>query len=102
MPKPPTRKQGNPFYVLLVIAGTVFLVTAFAYGWMLFQETRPAEDGATPFAEHPLFVIMQRYGNAALLIELTLLAALTFAAMATDEYWPRRRITLPSHKDTLP
>lgn len=34
--------------------------------------------------------IVDRYGFAALMIELGVLAGATFAAIATDEYWTRR------------
>jgi hypothetical protein len=33
---------------------------------------------------------MRRHGEAALMIELAFLAAFTFGAIGTDEYWQRR------------
>ena len=91
-----SKKSANPFYVLLVLAGMLFAITATAYGVMAFREARPAEKaGATDAStdatrEHPLMAWMNRHGEKALLMELTLLALCTFAAIGTDEYWQRR------------
>jgi hypothetical protein len=87
------RKRRNPFYVLLVLVGIVFVVTACAYGVMMFQVANPAPTPAgTPPAplSHPMFQWMRIHGNAALLWELAVLAAFTVAAIATDRLWDPR------------
>jgi len=62
------------------------VVTATAYGVMYVREVH-GTPSATP---HPLMVWLEQYGDAALLVELALLAVGTFGAIATDEYWQRR------------
>jgi hypothetical protein len=85
----PAKKTFNPFYVLLIPAGLVFAVTAFAYGYMAFQAVNAIRAEAGAHAGHPLFQWLRAHGDAALLIELALLAALTVAAIATDKLWDR-------------
>jgi flagellar basal body-associated protein FliL len=95
------KKGFNPFYVLLVIVGTAFCLTACAYGLMAMRSLRPERNFATansagkppaaaPAESHQLMKFMERHGNRLLLIEIGLLAAASFAAMATDGYWIRR------------
>ena len=90
-----SRKSANPFYVLLILAGLSFALTATAYVVMAFREAHVHEGPATASSvvasdEHPLMQWMRRHGNAALLTELGLLAICTFAAIGTDRYWQRR------------
>jgi hypothetical protein len=96
------KKPLNPFYPLLVIAGTAFCLTACAYGMMAMRELRPehvagmpnAADGtANPKASerpHPLAGLLSGSGERLLLGELALLAVFSFLAMGTDGYWTRR------------
>lgn len=102
----PPRKSFNPFYVLLLPAGFVFAVTAFAYGFMAFQAVNAVRAEAGAHAGHPLFRWLRTHGDEAMLIELAVLAILTFAAMATDRLWDRSaqkqqefKHDPPSHKD---
>ena len=92
-----SRKSANPFYVLLVIAGLSFALTATAYVVMAFRDahardatTAMGTDAAAASDEHPLMVWMRHHGDVALLTELGLLAVCTFAAIGTDTYWQRR------------
>jgi hypothetical protein len=92
-----SRKSANPFYVLLIIAGLSFALTATAYVVMAFREAHvrdePGAKAGLSLAatdEHPLMVWMRRHGDVALLTELGLLAICTFAAIGTDSYWQRR------------
>jgi hypothetical protein len=84
-----TKKPRNPFYAALLAAGVVFAVTACAYGVMTVNLLSPAQvmEGA-PTAG--LVGFLDRHGTALLMAELGVLAALTFAAMGTDDYWTRR------------
>lgn len=85
------RKSANPFYGLLVITGIVFVITATAYGVMALTEVHAAQQaqGNNP-PRHPLIAWMSRHGDTALLAELGFLAAFTFGAIGTDEFWQRR------------
>lgn len=92
-----SRKSANPFYVLLIISGLSFALTATAYVVMAFREAHSRDElvsrAATALAdrdEHPLMQWMRHYGNTALLTELGLLAMCTFAAIGSDSYWQRR------------
>jgi hypothetical protein len=94
---PRSRKSSNPFYVLLVVAGLSFAITATAYGVMAFRQARPrdaqpasATSAETATDDHPLMLWMRHHGEAALITELGLLALCTFAAIGTDDYWQRR------------
>ena len=84
-----SKKAFNPFYLLLVIVGTTFVVTATAYGMMAYLQTMPDPKAAARL-EHPLWQLMSTYGNVLLIAEIILLAIFSFAAMGTDSYWTRR------------
>ena len=81
-------KPKNPFYVLLVLAGTVFLVTALAYGVMMLRTSRPM--AGTTDSSPALMRFMRTNGNKLILIELAVLGVLTVAAIGTDDFWERR------------
>jgi hypothetical protein len=83
----PAKRRLNPFYLLLVPTGLAFAVTAFAYGFMAFQVVNAVRAEAGRHAAHPLFQWLRTHGNAALLVELALLAVFTVGAIATDRYW---------------
>jgi hypothetical protein len=91
------RKSANPFYILLVVAGLMFAITATAYGVMAFRDARPRNETVAmastlpaSTSEHPLMQWMRRHGEVALLSELCALAICTFAAIGTDSFWQRR------------
>ena len=85
-----SRKSANPFYVLLVIAGVAFVVTAATFCVLVSRAN--AADGP-PAAEHPLMLWMDRHGMSLLLVELALLMTSTIGAIGTDNYWQRRSAT---------
>jgi hypothetical protein len=82
------RKAKNPFYVLLVLAGVVFLVTALAYGVMTVRLSRPS--GGSADSNPALMQFMREKGGRLLAIELAVLGVLTVAAIGSDNYWERR------------
>ena len=47
----------NPFYILLVALGVVFLITACAYGVMAYRAIAPARANVQP---HPLTAFLDR------------------------------------------
>lgn len=79
----------NPFYVLLVLVGIVFVITAVMYGIMTVRMMRPfSPTGPGPdAAPHPLIALMDEHGLQILMVELAILAVATFAAIFTDGYW---------------
>ena len=94
---PRSRKSANPFYVLLIIAGLSFAMTATAYVVMAFRDSHSREEAIATDAsaaatsdEHPLMVWMRHHGDAALLTELGVLAICTVGAIGTDSYWQRQ------------
>ncbi len=92
----------NPFYGLLLVAGLAFAMTAVCYGVMAFREARPvaAANGAKANEQHPLLVWMSKHGEKSLLIELAFLAAFTFGAIGTDDFWQRRKRTKKDSQET--
>jgi hypothetical protein len=74
----------NLFYVLLIPVGALFVVTAFAYGYMSFQQVNSVRETAYLHAEHPLFQWLRAHGDAALLGELAALGVLTVLCIACD------------------
>jgi hypothetical protein len=88
-----SQKSANPFYVLLVIVGVTFALTATAYGVMAFRDAHSvmaSNQASGASGQHPLMVWMSQHGETALITELALLAACTFGAIGTDDYWQRR------------
>jgi len=81
------KKWKNPFYALLIPSGAAFCVTAFAYGFMAFQQVNAGRSTAMQNVDHPLYAWLNTYGTKAILIELAVLAVLTVGAIATDGCW---------------
>ncbi len=80
-----TDKAINPFYPLLVLGGTLFLITACAYAVMAYRSLKMNIHG-----EGGLMQMMRVHGSTIFTIELSVLAVLLIAAMATDRFWQRR------------
>lgn len=93
MPKP---TPANPFYVLLLIVGVLFALTACAYFVMALRGASP-ELSASP---HRLIAFLEKYGLTALIVELVVLAVATLGAIATDNYWERRGRTQSTKKSS--
>jgi hypothetical protein len=84
----PDRKPINPFYVLLVILGIIFGITACAYGVMAVKMS--TVEGIAASSEVQVMKILNDHGLKVLLVELALLGVACFAAMATDSYWAKK------------
>jgi hypothetical protein len=91
----PSQKPFNPFYVLLVLLGIVFGVTACAYGVMTVKMSSAA--GVASSLDSPVLAFLNDHGLTLLLVELALLALASFAAMGTDSYWTKRNDQEPPH-----
>ena len=88
----------NPFYVLLVITGLAFAITACGFGVMTFTDVHGPElldtaqqESASRMAKHPLFVFLDEHGTKTMLIELAILAVATIGCIATDSWMDSRR-----------
>ena len=66
------------------------MVTACSYFVMTIKGRDMSLGGREDPSSKRFVEIVDRYGFAALMIELSVLAGATFAAIATDEYWTRR------------
>lgn len=92
------KKSINPFYILLVLAGTAFAVTAMAFGVMTvrgLQATRMAgyvpEEEAYRYNDSTEFdQFMDRNGTRLLVAELILLAIGTVGAIGYDQHLDRQ------------
>ena len=84
------RKPVNPFYVLLVIAGVVFCLTATAYGVMTVQGLHPERAAEQSEGGRHMLVWLDEHGAGLLMGELAVLAVFTFAAIGTDNFWSAR------------
>jgi len=82
-----TKKWRNPFYALLIPTGAAFCITAFAYGFMAFQQVNAGRSAASAHEDHPLFTWLRSHGTTAILVELGILAVLTVGAISTDNWW---------------
>lgn len=82
---PRSVKIINPFYAVLLVAGLVFAVTACAYTVMCFRNLDPLVPPSPG-----LMTLMENHGLMILVVQLAILAVLTFAAIGTDEFWTRR------------
>ena len=80
------KKRINPFYVLLCLCGTAFVVTATAYGVMMLQRLHPQRTGEVSEAGIRMMSLLDRHGMAILIGELAALAAFSALAVIFDEY----------------
>ncbi len=90
------KKWKNPFYALLIPVGLAFCITGFAYGMMAFQEVNAGRAAIEQTAGHPLFQWLKAHGLTAILIELGMLAVLTFGAIGTDSWWMEENKNAPT------
>lgn len=84
------KKTTNPFYVLLLLAGIAFAITASAYGVMTVRQLNQGRmSRRTPMEQvasgEDFNQLVDRYGPVALVVELVLLGIGTFGAIAYDQ-----------------
>lgn len=82
MAKP--KEPINPFYVLVVLVGVVFVVTTFAYGTMAYRAVAQTEESPG------LMSMLDEHGVSILSGELAVLGLVTFGAMWLDGVRTRR------------
>jgi hypothetical protein len=89
------KEPANPFYILVIILGVVFLITACGYGTMTYRAIAPGvpRDGSP----HVLMEFLDRYGVQLMAGQLVGLATASFGAM-----WLDRIRALGSPRDQEP
>ncbi len=88
----------NPLYLLLLLAGLLFTVTALAYAVLPVLEERAAAAGQPP-PPSELRAALRASGGVWLLYELGALVALGFASMWVDH---RRSLQKDRAEHTIP
>jgi hypothetical protein len=78
----PTEPR-NPLYFLLLVAGVLFVATAFAYAVMPVLEQK-ALDAGQALPPSPFRGALRAYGGIALLLELAVVVVLSIASMVWD------------------
>lgn len=87
-----TGQRFNPFYILAMIFGVAFTITACAYGLMMLKSIRPE---GLPREGQPgagLMDLLRQQGTAILAIELAGLAVFSIAAIYLDHIRGQRQI----------
>jgi hypothetical protein len=77
------REPHNPFYLLLLLASLLFVLTALAYGVIPVLEQKAAEAGQAP-PPSPFRDSLRRDGGTWLLCELAAMTILGLASMGLD------------------
>lgn len=86
----PKKKPVNPFYVVLVLAGVAFGLTALGYFVMAAMATYdPIGSRESMDRDGGLLAVMDRFGVQMMVIELIILATATILAIGTDRVWAR-------------
>lgn len=82
------KPKPNPFYVLLMLVSTLFVVTSLGYLVGPYVAQRVAEGKAAP---SPLSDWFERKGVLALAIEFVAMTILALLAMSTDHLFDPKR-----------
>jgi hypothetical protein len=90
MPKP--KKPFNPFYLLAMVFGIAFTITACAFGVMMLKSIRPEGLPEAGAPGHGLMDLLGRHGTAILMVELAGLAVFTLPAIYLDHLRGRREV----------
>ena len=95
------REPQNPFYLLLLLASLLFVLTALAYGVVPVLEQKAIDAGQPPPAS-AFRDALRRDGAAWLLVELAAMVLLGFASMGLDHLRSlkkqRAEATIPPRK----
>jgi amino acid transporter len=80
---PTSSEPRNPLYILLLAAGVLFVVTAFAYAIVPVLEQKALDAGQAP-PPSPFRGALRAYGGIALLGEVAVVVVLSIASMVWD------------------
>jgi hypothetical protein len=91
----------NPFYLLLLVVGMVFVLTVLAYAVVPVLEQKAIDAGTIP-PPSPFRDALRNDGWKWVLGELAVLIAVGIASMGLDRYrrWRRERQTSPTKVDS--
>ena len=81
----------NPFYVILVIIGVAFVVTACAFTLLLLQQNRTTAAGEF-FTSNPLMRLVRDRGMTIMAMEVALLGIASLGAMWLDSHRSRHEV----------
>lgn len=88
------RRPSNPFYILLLLAGIAFAITACAYGVMTVRQLQATRVAGYEFDldvdnvanVRDFNAIVDQYGAKAMMLELGFLVVGTVGAIAYDQH----------------
>ena len=80
----------NPFYIILVVTGILFTVTAIGFGIVVVRNVRQLSTIGDPHAGSSLLAWLDAHGVFVMIVQLVILALSTVAAITTDDFWTRR------------
>jgi hypothetical protein len=86
----PSAEPRNPLYLLLLLSGLVFVVTALAYAFIPVLEQKAIDAGQEP-PPSPLRDVLRRDGWIWLLVELGVMTVFGVASMVLDHLRERRK-----------
>jgi hypothetical protein len=91
----------NPFYLLLLIVGMVFIATVLAYAVIPVLEEKAKDAGTLP-PPSPFRDTLREHGWKLAIAEVALLVVLGLASMGLDRYrrWQKESATLPENSAT--
>jgi hypothetical protein len=90
----PATEPRNPFYLVLLITGTIFIATVLAYAVIPWMEEKAKDAGEMP-PESPFRDALRQDGWKWVLAEVALLVVLGLMSMGLDRY---RRWRTERHK----
>lgn len=79
------KEPFNPFYALLLVAGFLFAITAFAYGVMSFTALHKGPIVAGPDSGQQLLVFLDQHGGMLMMGELVVLGIATVGVIGWDQ-----------------
>src|SRR5260370_34683590 len=90
----------NPFYLLLLIAGMIFIATVLGYAIIPWMEEKAKDAGEMP-PESPFRDALRQDGWKWVLVEVALLVVLGLMSMGLDRYrrWKQEREQPPNKMD---
>ena len=98
----PQRGPQNPFYVLLLVASVLFVVTALAWAVVPTLEEK-ARDAGAAVPRHPLRDALRQHGGTWLLLEVAGMIVFGLLSMGLDRLRrlqnERKTATIPPGKD---
>jgi uncharacterized protein YggT (Ycf19 family) len=87
------KEPTNPFYIVLVIVGVIFIVTASAFTLLLIQQNRTTASALLD-PSSPLLVFVRRQGMSLMGLEVAVLGVASVCAMWLDSHRDRKAALL--------